>query len=113
MKRLLLYLLSLLLLIPVLSACRTEEDSIIGTWVQDGGDHTYIFRDDGSGRHHHGLQRVEITYETKGETITVYDKMLWMIEDVEIFYYELDGDILRLTDGETTRVFRRQPSTEA
>ena len=99
---------ALLSLSLMLASCGGEEKTICGTWIQLGENNMYIFNEDGSGRHETLLQKVDITYEINDEYITIHDKTLWVIESTEVYNYELDGDTLRLTDGEKTLTFARQ-----
>lgn len=108
-KRIVAVLLAILAVTMLLVACgEKEEKTIVGTWVQVGKNNTYTFYEDGSGKHVQLLQKNDISYELDGDTITIYDKKLWVLDSTKTYTYKLDGDTLQFTDGETTMTFSRQ-----
>ena len=110
MKKTLAWILTLLLIASalLLTACNNQK-KILGTWVQVGGNNTYIFNEDGTGEHNQPLHKIEITYTIDGDTLTINDKSLWVIDKTVVYTFEIDGDTLRLTEGDKTLVFQRQP----
>jgi len=113
MKKTLAWILALLLVSSalLLTACENGK-SIVGTWVQVGENNTYIFHEDGTGEHNQPLHKIDITYTIDGDTITINDKSLGVIDKTETYTFEIDGDTLRLTKDDTTLVFNRQTAAE-
>lgn len=108
MKRILSIALALLTVILLLASCGKEEKGLVGTWNEEGGNEVYVFLEDGSGKHKKALQNADITYEVEGDEITIHDKTLWVFNTTKVFSFDVSGDTLRLTDGETTQTFTRQ-----
>lgn len=108
MKRILSIFLVLLTLVLLFAACGKEEKGLYGTWNEEGGSEVYVFNEDGSGKHRKALQNANITFEVEGNEITIHDKTLWIFNSTKVFSFEVKGDTLRLTDGETTQTFTRQ-----
>lgn len=82
--------------------------SIEGSWSyeEDGEKLTYTFEEDGKGEMSVAGLKVDITYETDGDELTLKTEVMGQKSE-ETFTYEIDGDTLILeSDGEKVELTR-------
>lgn len=112
-KTLKLIVLAILLITTVvmLTACgdkdskEDEEVTLIGSWKYKGTDYTYTFNEDGTGDYSAAGNKMEFTYETDGDKISIlYEGNTVPFEST----YEIKGKKLNIIDsfGEDT-IYKR------
>lgn len=97
-------LLILVLLIAVfaLTACGNKEESnskkatIVGSWKYDGADYTYTFNEDGTGDYSAAGTKMEFTYTTEDNKISILYTGNTAPFETE---YSIDGDTLNIIDS--------------
>lgn len=93
----------LLVTILALTGCgNTKEDAnkakntIVGTWKYENGDYTYHFNEDGTGDYSYYSTKMEFTYKTEGEKLSItYKGSTAPFETT----YNIDGDKLNIKDS--------------
>ena len=96
-----------------LTGCKNEKkdkkaasNTIVGTWKYDGGDYTYHFNEDGTGDYSYYSTKMEFTYKTEGNKLSITCKGSTAAFETE---YSIDGDTLNVKDsfGKDT-LYKRQ-----
>ena len=96
--------------IMVLSGCgnKTEEtkkeektktenvNPIVGAWKSELGSYTYHFNEDGTGDYSYSTTKMEFTYKTEGNKISILYNSSTVPFETE---YSIDGDTLNVIDS--------------
>lgn len=94
----------LLSAILVLAGCTEKKDSktasnanpIVGSWKYESGDYTYTFKEDGTGDYSFSSTKMEFTYKTEGNKLSITYKGNTSPFETE---YSIDGDTLNVKDS--------------
>ena len=95
-----------------LTGCKKDDNksekanTIVGTWKYDGGEYTYHFNEDGTGDYSYYSAKMEFTYKTEGNKLSITYKGSTVAFETE---YSIDGDTLNVKDsfGKDT-LYKRQ-----
>ena len=94
MKRLIKSLCLVLVLVLVLSACGKK--GLVGTWTYSEGGYVYTFNEDGTGNYAYGEAKMEFTYTTDGDKLSIlYNGNTSPFETT----YVIDGNTLTIKDS--------------
>lgn len=104
MKKILSVLVAFIVLAGVLftfTACGDKKggssNPIVGSWKYQGGNYTYVFNEDGTGKYEFGGAAMEFTYEIKdGNKISILYTGNTAAFESE---YKIDGDTLNIIDS--------------
>ncbi len=95
----------LLSTIMVLAGCGSKNENakksentnpIVGAWKSEYGDYTYHFNEDGTGDYSYSTTKMEFTYKTEGNKISILYKGNTAPFETE---YSINGDILNVIDS--------------
>lgn len=101
-KRGLLLVLILLVAVLVLTGCgnkgedNTKKNTIVGSWKYDGADYTYTFNEDGTGDYNAAGTKMEFTYKTEDNKISILYTGNTAPFETE---YSINGDTLNIIDS--------------
>lgn len=86
-----------------LTGCNKKNESkeknantIVGTWEYTGGGYTYHFNEDGTGDYSYYSSKMEFTYKTDGNKLSITYKGSTAAMETE---YSIDGDTLNVKDS--------------
>lgn len=71
-------------------------DAIVGAWEYTGGSYTYHFNEDGTGDYSYNSSKMEFTYKTDGNKLSITYKGSTAPMETE---YSIDGDTLNVKDS--------------
>lgn len=71
-------------------------DPIVGAWKSELGSYTYHFNDDGTGDYSYSNTKMEFTYKTEGNKISILYNSSTAPFETE---YSIDGDTLNVIDS--------------
>lgn len=77
-------------------AKKEDKNTIVGSWKYEKGDYTYTFNEDGTGVYLISSTKMEFTYTTDGNKISILYKGNTAAFETE---YSIDGDILNIKDS--------------
>ena len=85
---------------------KKDPNTIVGTWKCDGGDYTYHFNEDGTGDYSYYGAKMEFTYKTEGNKLSITYNGSTAAFETE---YSIDDDTLNVKDsfGKDT-LYKRQ-----
>ena len=79
-----------------LVGCGAKKEGLVGTWVYEGGSYTYVFNEDGTGSYEAFGGKLEFTYTTEGEKLSIlYTGNTAPFETT----YTIDGNTLNVRDS--------------
>ena len=111
MKRIISFLLVILVALQCFSCAPKPEKMILGTWKSQGSllgvatETTYEFFENGTGTKS-TLVEVSFKYEFAGDKLLITSTLLG-IEDIDAYFYEFDGDRLILTDTDENLILQK------
>ena len=73
-----------------------SSNSIVGTWTYELGGYTYHFNEDGTGDYSYSTTKMEFTYKTEGNMLSIMYKNSTAPLELE---YSIDGDTLNVIDS--------------
>ncbi len=72
------------------------KDPIVGSWKYENGGYTYTFKEDGTGDYSYGSSKMEFTYKTEGNKLSITYNGSTAAFETE---YEINGDNLNVKDS--------------
>ncbi len=86
-----------------LTGCGSKKDEsaknvnpIVGSWKYENGDYMYTFKEDGTGEYSYYSTKMEFTYKTEGDKLSItYKGSTAPFETT----YKIDGDTLNVNDS--------------
>lgn len=93
----------LLSAVLVLAGCGEKKEDkkntvnpIVGSWKYESGDYTYTFNEDGTGDYSFSSAKMEFTYKTEGNKLSITYKGNTTAFETE---YSINGDTLNVKDS--------------